>query len=55
MDAEIPDPDPYFLHVKFDKRWECHKGTIVRLFVDEDKSMKELADQMKTQYRFDAR
>ncbi|KAK6223958.1 hypothetical protein LQW54_000104 [Pestalotiopsis sp. IQ-011] len=54
MDAEIPDPDPYFLHVKFDKRWECHKSTIVRLFVDEDKSMKELSDQMKTQYRFDA-
>lgn len=55
METEIPLADPYFLHVKFDQRWECHKNTIIRLFVEEDLSFIKLAETMKTQYRFDAK
>ncbi|ETS76332.1 hypothetical protein PFICI_11719 [Pestalotiopsis fici W106-1] len=54
MDAGSSSHDPYFLHVKFDQRWECHKDTIIRLYLDEKMSFVKLAETMKMQYRFDA-
>ncbi|KAJ2985231.1 hypothetical protein NUW58_g5646 [Xylaria curta] len=43
-----------FLDVPFSKRWESHKNTIYRLYIDEDLSVEEVAGIMKCQYQFDA-
>lgn len=46
--------DPFFLKVPFNKRWEIHKPTIKRLYVEENMKLSELVVKMKTSYMFDA-
>ncbi|KAI0964809.1 hypothetical protein F4678DRAFT_454824 [Xylaria arbuscula] len=54
MESGQSSSDQLFLEVPFSKRWDCHKDTIYRLYIDEDRSMEDVADIMKCRYRFDA-
>jgi hypothetical protein len=57
MDMNTAQPlnsDPYFLEIPFPKRWECHKDTIKRLYIDNKKTVEEVAETMKISYMFDA-
>ncbi|KAK6829647.1 hypothetical protein PG987_010231 [Apiospora arundinis] len=47
-------PDPRYLHVPFSKRWDCHRNTIQRLYIDEGLSVEDIASKMKDEYSFDA-
>ncbi|KAI1327802.1 hypothetical protein F5Y16DRAFT_370945 [Xylariaceae sp. FL0255] len=47
------NPD-LFLDVPFSRRWALHRDTIVRLYVDENRSVEDVAQIMKSTYRFDA-
>ncbi|KAK5635682.1 hypothetical protein RRF57_011394 [Xylaria bambusicola] len=54
MESEqLSNPD-LFLDVPFSKRWDCHQSTILRLYIDEDRPVKDVADIMKRIYLFDA-
>jgi hypothetical protein len=44
-----------FLDVPYDKRWECLKPTIIRLYMAEKESMKKLVERMKMEYSFQAK
>ncbi|KAI1372771.1 hypothetical protein F4677DRAFT_431474 [Hypoxylon crocopeplum] len=52
--AEANSSDPFFLNVPFKKRWDCHKDTIKSLYIDEGRSVENIATTMKSEYRFDA-
>jgi hypothetical protein len=52
--VEAQGSDPFFLNVPFNKRWECHKPTIERLYVDEGYELPALIQTMKDDYKFDA-
>jgi len=52
--AQPLNSDPYSLEVPFPKRWECHKDTIKRLYIDNKKTVEEVAETMKISYMFDA-
>ncbi|KAM3069979.1 hypothetical protein ACMFMG_003984 [Clarireedia jacksonii] len=43
--------DPYFLKVPFAQRWELFKPTIRALYIDEDRSVSQVARIMKEQHR----
>jgi len=56
MESSIPDPhDHRHLHIPFAKRWDYHRDTIRKLYIDEDLSIKDLAAKMKNKYSFDAK
>lgn len=55
MECEQSSSLDLFLDVPFAKRWEKHKDTIRRLYIDEGLSVEEVANIMKHQYRFDAK
>jgi hypothetical protein len=55
MEGRPPNDPDLFLHIPFSKRWEAHKATICRLYRDEERSVEDVANVMKCQYRFDAR
>ncbi|KAK8115726.1 hypothetical protein PG984_012228 [Apiospora sp. TS-2023a] len=46
--------DPKYLHVPFGKRWECHRNTIHKLYMDDRLSIKDIVMKMKDEYSFDA-
>ncbi|KAI1110727.1 hypothetical protein F5Y14DRAFT_427680 [Nemania sp. NC0429] len=54
MEGGQPSSPDLFLDIPFAKRWEKHKNTIRGLYIDEGKSVEEVADIMKHQYQFDA-
>jgi hypothetical protein len=55
METGQPSSSDLFLDVPFSKRWESHKNTICKLYIDEDLSIEDVANRMKRQYRFDAK
>jgi len=55
MEGRPPNDPDLFLHIPFSKRWEAHKATICRLYIDEERSVEDVAGIMKLQYRFDAK
>ncbi|KAI1501243.1 hypothetical protein F5X99DRAFT_428544 [Biscogniauxia marginata] len=55
MDEHQPaHPDLLFLHIPFTRRWEYHKNTITRLYIEEGEPLKNVAQTMKQFYKFDA-
>ncbi|GAW12359.1 hypothetical protein ANO14919_017250 [Xylariales sp. No.14919] len=57
MDSGQPSSPELFLNVPFSRRWECHRNTIHRLYIDEDRPVEGaegVAAIMKGTYRFDA-
>ena len=55
MESGQPSGPQLFLDVPFAKRWECHRDTINRLYITEDRPIEDVADIMKSIYWFDAR
>ena len=55
MDAPTAQPPPVekFLDVPYQQRWERHKNTIVKLFLDDGLTIPKVAERMKTVYSFD--
>lgn len=43
-----------FLHIPYDQRWELLKLTIVRIYMEENNKLVQLARRMKDEYSFDA-
>ncbi|KAI0861575.1 hypothetical protein F4860DRAFT_164385 [Xylaria cubensis] len=54
MERGQPSNPDLFLHIPFAKRWDYHKNTIYRLYIEEECAVEEVADIMKRDYRFDA-
>ncbi|KAI8633005.1 hypothetical protein F5Y19DRAFT_285198 [Xylariaceae sp. FL1651] len=54
MDEEQPSNSHFFLHIPFSRRWDYHKDTICRLYIDEGRPIEEVVSTMKHEYRFDA-
>ncbi|KAI0517505.1 hypothetical protein F5B22DRAFT_108079 [Xylaria bambusicola] len=54
MESGQPSSPDLFLNVPFSKKWGCHKDTILRLYIDEDRRLEDVVDIMKRIYRFDA-
>jgi Clr5 domain len=52
--GEAQGSDPFFLNVPFSKRWDFHKATIQRLYIDEGYGLPALVKTMKDDYKFDA-
>ncbi|KAK8069909.1 hypothetical protein PG994_006525 [Apiospora phragmitis] len=52
--ANLNAPDPRYLHIPFPKRWDCHRDTIQRLYIDDGLSIEDIALKMKDAYWFDA-
>ncbi|KAH7275417.1 hypothetical protein B0J15DRAFT_15320 [Fusarium solani] len=48
------DPDPKFLHIPYNKRWEYLKDTIIQLYLEEGEKVDKVASRMKSEYSFDA-
>ncbi|KAK8044160.1 hypothetical protein PG993_004184 [Apiospora rasikravindrae] len=48
------EPDRRYLHIKFSKRWDYHRETIEKMYIDERLSTKDIAFKMKDEYMFDA-
>ncbi|KAI0545283.1 hypothetical protein F4679DRAFT_599855 [Xylaria curta] len=55
MERGQPSNSDLFLHIPFSKRWDYHKNTINRLYIEESRAVEDVADIMKHQYQFDAR
>ncbi|KAK8110210.1 uncharacterized protein PG998_006667 [Apiospora kogelbergensis] len=47
-------PNPQYLHVPFNKRWECHHATIEKLYINDGLHIETIASKMKDEYGFDA-
>ncbi|OTB13838.1 hypothetical protein K445DRAFT_319727 [Daldinia sp. EC12] len=41
-----------FLCIPYDGRWECFKRALIRMYMDENNTLKRISERMKEEYGF---